>query len=195
MKLNDHIQNYLSLGYLFLLILGIIKDAVFYGFLGVNILDYANFSDILISPVAFLAKSWIVPFAVALMIYFFFLTEKLKAKLQPKYGEKKWYKKLFNIQDKPEKEEEDNQMKFIGFTVVMLACFYLGAGIGGGTSTAKKMANDSFKMKDKIVFVDAETIQTSIIGRNSEYIFYVRKGSKELSISPIKGVIREIVEH
>jgi len=42
------IQDYLSLGYLYLLILGIFKDAVFYGYLGVNFINYASVQDILL---------------------------------------------------------------------------------------------------------------------------------------------------
>ena len=37
---KDDIQNVLSLGYLFLLFLGLAKDAMYYGMVDINIMEY-----------------------------------------------------------------------------------------------------------------------------------------------------------
>ncbi len=48
------IQDYLSLGYLYLVVVGILFDAIFYGILGINIIHYSSILDVLLSPIAFL---------------------------------------------------------------------------------------------------------------------------------------------
>ena len=36
------IQDYLSIGYVFLLVLGVLHETIYYKFLGVNILEYSS---------------------------------------------------------------------------------------------------------------------------------------------------------
>jgi len=49
---NIAIQDYLSIGYVFMLILGIFHETIYYKFLGVNILEYSSVLDVLISPIS-----------------------------------------------------------------------------------------------------------------------------------------------
>ncbi len=46
------LQDYLSIGYLFILVLGVVQETIYYKFLGVNILDYSSILDVLIRPIA-----------------------------------------------------------------------------------------------------------------------------------------------
>ena len=41
------IQDYLSLGYIYLVVAGILFDATFYGILGINIIHYSSILDVL----------------------------------------------------------------------------------------------------------------------------------------------------
>jgi hypothetical protein len=52
MKNLENLQSYLPLGYLYLVILGIIKETVHFYQLGINILKYSTLMDILIGPIA-----------------------------------------------------------------------------------------------------------------------------------------------
>ena len=52
MKHIDKIQAILPLGYLYLVVLGILKETVFFYQIGINILNYSSIMDILISPIA-----------------------------------------------------------------------------------------------------------------------------------------------
>ena len=44
------LQDYLSFGYLYLLLLGIVSESIYYGLLGVSVLSYSDVLDVLLSP-------------------------------------------------------------------------------------------------------------------------------------------------
>ena len=48
------IQDSLSLGYVFLLVLGVLYQTIYFKYLGINILEYSSILDVLISPIAVL---------------------------------------------------------------------------------------------------------------------------------------------
>ena len=48
----EKIKNLLPLGYLYLIILGILKESILYNQLDINILKYSSIMDIMISPIA-----------------------------------------------------------------------------------------------------------------------------------------------
>jgi hypothetical protein len=52
MKNLENLQTYLPLGYLYLVILGIIKESIHFFQLGINILKYSTLMDVLLSPIA-----------------------------------------------------------------------------------------------------------------------------------------------
>jgi hypothetical protein len=56
-KLIEKLQTFLPLGYLYLIILGILRDGVFFYMLGINFLKYSSIMDILISPISELTLS------------------------------------------------------------------------------------------------------------------------------------------
>jgi len=68
---NTHqygLQEYLSMGYVYLIILGIISDVIYFHFFGINILKYAAISDILISPISILVKDIRVLVSVVIIV-------------------------------------------------------------------------------------------------------------------------------
>jgi len=74
------IQDYFSLGYVYLLILGIFKDVIYYGFLGINILEYASVADVLLSPIMYLGKSPILFFSFCVAVAFLLVYPAVKKK-------------------------------------------------------------------------------------------------------------------
>lgn len=57
MKSIEKLQNLIPLGYLFLVVMGILKESVYFYQLKINILKYSTIMDILISPIPdFLCK-------------------------------------------------------------------------------------------------------------------------------------------
>jgi len=65
---NYSIQDYMSIGYLFLLVLGVANQAIFYGLLGVNIFEYTSVLDVLLSPLAVISSHWLMPVVLAVLI-------------------------------------------------------------------------------------------------------------------------------
>ena len=64
---NRTLQDYLSLGYLFLILCGLAKDIILYRFIGVNILDYSSISDVLLSPIIYIGENYIAAAIIALL--------------------------------------------------------------------------------------------------------------------------------
>lgn len=75
------IQDYLSIGYVFLLVLGVFHETIYYKYLDVNILEYSSILDVLISPIALTFGNLFL----LLMVLFVNLVGYGYFKLIPKY--------------------------------------------------------------------------------------------------------------
>ena len=69
-KLN--LQDVFYIGYLYLIILGIVSDAIFYGIFGVSYLNYTTILDALISPISLLINNWKISLFLGLMFWLMF---------------------------------------------------------------------------------------------------------------------------
>ncbi|MBW1295916.1 hypothetical protein [Aquimarina litoralis] len=183
------IQEYLSIGYVFLLVLGVVSYSIYYGLIGINIISYSNISDILLSPVIIFTKGIVVPLAIigftiiVYLILYFSSKNSLKRKEQliAKIGEEKYHKRLLQLKG----------MKSI-FPAIILFSFYIGYALGGGAKTRDKIKNKTYKADHTVTFVDNETLDIKVIGQNSLYIFYVLENSSEILISPFEGNIKKL---
>ncbi|MDW3647109.1 MAG: hypothetical protein R8P61_08605 [Bacteroidia bacterium] len=188
-KSELRIQDYLSFGYLYLLILGIVRDSIYYGFMGINIIRYSDVMDVLLSPIAYLSQEYV------LFLIFLFITYwvAIQPSFHKKHRSKKWYSRIFNVEKRDNIYAEapliPREMPLIA---LMVASLLLGTGVGKGIKTADKMKAAELKMLDEISFLDNETEKVHVIGQNSSFIFYVREGKKEVSVSPINGTIKRI---
>ncbi|MEL6671868.1 MAG: hypothetical protein AAFR61_06735 [Bacteroidota bacterium] len=186
---NWSLQDYLSLGYLYLLTLGIIKDVIKYGMLDINILSYSTVLDVILSPVIFLTGNLAIP---GIILGFFLLVT---------YGGKWMQKKVKQAEAKGEKVKKSSinydklpgninpGLAFMAFIVLSL---YLGAGIGSGAAISKRLEQGTLTPKHELTYVDGETKIVRVIGHNSEYVFYVEKGDQKVSVSPIPGNVKSI---
>lgn len=78
MKISDDLEKLLPFGYLFLIIMGILKDSIQYYQYGINILKFSTIMDILISPIAYLTSNPITLIAViSLFISHYYLPKFL----------------------------------------------------------------------------------------------------------------------
>ena len=92
------IQEYLSLGYLYLLILGVISDAIYYQFLHINILHYTTVLDVLLSPIARITSHLLIPLIIVLGTFFtYFLVFKWSPAMHRKYRQSRWYRRIYNV--------------------------------------------------------------------------------------------------
>ncbi len=194
---NTHqygLQEYLSLGYIYLIILGIISDVIYFNFFGINILKYAAISDILISPISTLVKDIRVLITVVVFIglaYLFMF--KAMPIFHLKNKQKGWYRKIQDVEkmDKYYGDVGSNNIKKAGFLLFFLFSMFLGMGIGSGTAISNKIKNGNIKLDHTIIFSDNISKQVKMIGQNSGYLFYVTEGQKKVSITPM-GQVKEI---
>lgn len=194
MKFNDEIQKFLPLGYLFLVILGIIKESIFYYQLNINILKYSSLMDILISPIADLTAYPIL----ILFLFIIFIILYIIRFFSIKNHEKEIVKKFLNLKDDHNLTKEEIILKInlrlLSFFFFYIVCIFVGWGIGGGNTISKKIKNGSLnyvKHGKKLTLSSGESKEVYLIDTNNLYYFYVVKGEKTINISPV-GAIQNI---
>ena len=189
MKHIDKIQAILPLGYLYLVVLGIINETVFFYQIGINILNYSSIMDILISPVTTLVSQPII----FLLIFSIFIFCYYLPTILYNHGHKNWVKKIFELKktmdDLPD-EEIKNYYNLVSFRflIIQLLCVYFGFGIGNGSITLDKIKNNKLHYDYKLNYTTGESEIVSILESNSVYYFYVSKGEKTVKIAPIGGI-------
>lgn len=192
MKDIEKLQNLLPLGYLYLVILGILKESVFFYQLGVSILKYSTIMDILISPIADITSEPVILFSIIFIVFFTYVYVQFLAKNQDKTWIKKltFFKALFteNEATTPEqlKKNIDNQMRITIITGI--TGFFLFGGWGQGNRLREQIINDKLNYNTQIHFNTGQIEQVYLIESNSSYYFFVAKGSKDIQIAPIDAV-------
>lgn len=183
-------QSYLSIGYVYLVAMGVLKEALYYNQFGINILNYSSVLDVLVSPIASLTSSPIMlgAFIVILVIIFIFTNYLTKNR------DKSWFKKSFKIEGDNNEENVKNQINKLFFTFFSIGIFsfFVGTGIGEGIKVADKIESDEIQYDDTLTFISGDNEEVNILGTNSAYIFYLSKGNKAIKITPFNGIVKSI---
>lgn len=179
MMKNIGIQEGLSLGYVYLLLLGLMTDSIEYAYVGINILNYSTFLDILITPLKHLTSNTILPTVLAGTILLFYL----------------WNEYVYPKMSKPKQENfltQSKQGRLIFMLAAMIIGMFLGLSLGMGSKLKERLEAGKMKPDHVITFNGDKKMKVKIIGQNSLYIFYVPEGEKEIIISPIADNIFQI---
>ena len=183
------LQEYLSLGYIYLVILGIVIDVIYFKFFGINILNYSSISDILMAPintivndVKVLVISILIVGVGAFLMPFLNKSNNLKKALQ----------KSTEGSDSSDKKDVPNKNNGLIPILLLFPLFVIGLKIGAGSATKSRIENGTFVANHSIVFSDNSVKRVKVLGQNSGYVIFVVEGQKELSIVPISGNIKEI---
>jgi len=139
------LQDYFYIGYLYLIILGIVSDAIFYGIFGGSYLNYTTILDALISPVSLLTNNWKISLFLLLMFWLMYLYfTKWMFLFYKKLRTKKWYAKVYNIEkwDKRYEELEKKKniipgMMFVFFLLFVSMRTVMGIGMKLNIQTKK----------------------------------------------------------
>ena len=188
------IQEYLSLGYIYLIVLGLTTEVIYYKFLGINILNYASILDVLISPINILtrdAKSFI--FLLVLLTVLTYSMIHLIPKLHEWEKRFKWYRKMYDM-DKldakyAKKADFDGVVRLLA---LLLFSMFIGLSMGSAGKARDRIANNTFELSHQLTFQDGTQKSVKVIGQNSTFIFYVEKGDKEVTASPILANVKLI---
>lgn len=194
MKNIDKLQNLLPLGYLFLILLGIAKESIFYYQIGINIVRYSSIMDILISPVAAITSHPVFFIMVLLLFIFSFKLPHILLKNEDKKGLHKVFGSKITKTEKtknevPEKERIDYYNNVaIEFLAVFLISIFLGYGFADGRFTSEKIRANKISYDYKLNFNDNKSENIYLIGSNTAYYFYLTEGSPTVKIAPLNSI-------
>ncbi|MBB2143893.1 hypothetical protein GM921_00215 [Pedobacter sp. LMG 31464] len=189
MKISEDLQKLIPFGYLFLVVMGILKESVLFYQLGINILKYSTIMDILISPIATLTTHPITFLTTASV----FVTCYYLPSILYKYDHNKWVRKIFELkQTKIDLPEIEIKKYYFAISIKSLAIgllsIYLGYGSAEGFFISKKIKTDQLKYDYTLNYNSGETEQIFLVSTNSVYYFYLAKGNKAIKIAPIAAI-------
>ena len=188
------LQDYLSFGYLYLLIVGVVSDSIYYGMLGINIISYSTILDVLLSPIVRLTDSLIFPFVIIILPVLMYFYVKLILRLQEK-GRDRAIAAGKDLSTKPHTLQKIRlQTLVLIATCFGIFCSFMGYGFGGGQKQSARIEAGELRIEHQIQFQDGTSHRVMMLGNNSEYVFYVFKGDHTVSVSPIKDSILTIRE-
>lgn len=187
MKLTEQLVKYLPLGYLYLIILGIIKESIFHYQIGIKILKFSSLTDILLSPISDITSEPIT--LIFLLVYFLFLFFFVYRRRNSPSIKKHFLssKKVKNLS--PEDYEKLVNRTMIGYVFVGLFLFFSGLGFGSGAQMNKRIKNQTLSYRNTISLIsDTATHEIHIITINSQYCFYVEKGTTKVQVAPLTAI-------
>ncbi|MDP5106172.1 MAG: hypothetical protein NWQ31_08375 [Polaribacter sp.] len=188
------LQDYFYIGYLYLIILGIISDAIFYGIFGVSYLNYTTILDALISPISLLTDNWKISVFLAFM---FWLMRMYFTKWMFTFYKylrvKKWYQKVYNVEKWDKKyaalEKKKNNIEGMMFIFFLL---FISMRTGMGIGMKQKFANEEIIPNFTLVFKDNTRLDVRKVGQNSAYFFYFIPGETVITATPISDNLKQI---
>jgi hypothetical protein len=188
------LQDYFYIGYLYLIILGIVSDAIFYGIFGVSYLNYTTILDALISPISLLANNWFITVFLSLMFWLMHMYfSKWMFKMYAYLRVKKWYRKIYNIEKWDKKyaqlEKKKNNLQGLMFIFFLL---FISMRTGMGIGTKQKVNSQEVIPNYTLVFKDNTKLDVKKVGQNSAYFFYFIPGEKVITATPIADNLKQI---
>ncbi len=191
MKNLEKTLQFLPLAYLFLIVLGILKESLFYFQVGINIMNYSSIVDVIMSPISELTSSINILLGCIISSFFPFLF----VNILKKYSHKKWTYYFTNEKDMNQYSDEVKKEKYLMLTIGILAAGYIGYFVGfgviNGQKIAEKIANNSIQYEDLLHLNSGVPKKCHILGSNSQYFFIINT-SKTTEIVPL-GSISSII--
>ena len=178
------IQDYITLGYLYLVLLGVVNIVIYYSSFHINIFDYISITDILLAPINMLFLNY--KFTALIIVMIGLVSYLLKFVF---WGVNQLIKEIANKFNKPSKGIVYQPM----FAFILLFSYIflvLSANMAKGMSS--KVATKSYQLNTSLTFADNTHQDVFVIATTSVYLFYVEKGEDVVSIMPISGNIKSI---
>jgi hypothetical protein len=191
MDFSKSLLKILQFGYLFLVVIGLLGECVFYNQMGIQILRYSSLMDILISPIATLTASpprlFLLLIILGLLMVFVSLLYKFRFnKTAQKLAGIKSIENLSN----DEVDWHYNKL-FLVYLVLAMLSFFLGLALAFGNIVSTRIKKNEAQYNTKIVFNSGESELVYLLHTNSMYNIYFSKGNKNVKIAPI-GTIKNI---
>lgn len=194
-KIDWSLQDILSLGYIYLLVVGLFGDSIFYSFLGVNILSYSNVIDVLLSPIITLIGVPLLGVMLLCIPLLFGGMLLFQRHIHLKNREKPAYQAKHNIEQLDKNfSKKGIRTGLIIATIFAIFSGFIGFGLGGGNKMKKRMESGDFEPDTLVEFIDGGQKQVKLVGHNSDYLFFLEPGKKRLTIAPIPGNVKLVKE-
>lgn len=175
-------QAYITLGYLTIVVIGMMFDYKYYSHFAINIFEYADILDFLLAPVKNLE---LILFASASLVavLIFFRLDKLWQDRWPKT-----YKR-FNFGMSIEALK-----KYRPFIIVFASLAYLNLASEFYGDRMFKRFQDSPKNIEVIFESDQRVIKGKLIGKNADYIL-MQTDDLAVKAIPVSSDVQEIIIH
>ena len=174
------LQSYITLGYLCIVIVGMMFDFNYYNKFSINIFEYSDILDFLLAPVK---NSLLIIFAAAtvVVVLIFFKLDKIWMEKRPKS-----YKRFnFGMSTNWNQRYRPFMVGFSLLAYMWLASSYYGDMTYDRFSESPKRIELTFDSGGK-------TISGNLIGKNSDYVFLMAADSTVKAI-PVSSDVQEIV--
>lgn len=181
---NLSVQEYIALGYLYLVLIGVINIVLYYSSLGVNIFDYIAITDILLAPINMLFLDYRYTLIVVLVI--FLASYLLKFAF---LGVNKMLETTAQKANRPARKIAYHPI--ITFTI-LFSYVFLVLSSNMAESVSSRVKNKSYRLNTVLTFADNTQKEVSVVATTSVYIFYVEAGEDVVTIAPIGGNVKAI---
>ena len=179
------VSELLTLGYVYLLILGIANQSLFYGLLGVNFLAWSDVLDVLISPIALLTdhpgRLAVLVLLVAFLYPYTMWIQSLARKRRHAAGG-----------ESLQKEETPLLNAWLVYSACVLVFGYIGFAAGSGVELRKRLAEGDARIDHRIEFHEGKAVEVELVGKNAGFLFYFTLGDTELSIVPLADNVHRV---
>lgn len=175
-------QAYITLGYLTIVVIGMMFDYKYYSHFAINIFEYSDILDFLLAPVKNLE---LILFAVASLIFvlLIFQLDKVMKRKWPKFHNR------FNM---GMSDALLKKYRPVMFAVALLA--YLGVASDLYGDRMFKRFQESAKEIEVIFESDQRVLKGKLIGKNADYILMQTDDSAVKAI-PVSSDVQEIIIH
>ncbi len=192
MKYLEKIQALLPLGYLYLILLGLLNESIQYYQLGINILNYSSITDILLKPVSEMFSGPVLLIVAISFFILIFIIQNFVVKFLYKNRTRAFAGRVRFAEETSEREIRKAVFPFfILFFAFELLSIFIGLGIGGGSKIAKAITKNNYACNYRVNFSSGKTEDVYMFDLNSSYYFYVIKGNNNIMISPV-GTINSL---
>lgn len=178
------IQDYITLGYLYLVILGIINIEIYYSSFEINIFDYISITDILLAPVNMLFLSYEFTAMVIIAVGILSYLSKFLA-IGVNYILEKWAIKF----NKPSISVTFSPVLVF---IILFSYVFLVLSVDMAESVKQRVDAKTFKSNTILTLSDNSQKNVKVIATTSMYLFYVELGENIVNIMPIGGNVKSI---
>jgi hypothetical protein len=179
------LQDYLTLGYLYLLALGILSTSVYYGLVGIEILSYSSLLDVLLTPLTTLESTPALALVMACIpLAAFVVARAIAYRLDRVAADPK---RLAAMGEEALRLAR-HRLRVVPLLWVVCGVFsgYVGFAVGAGSKLAAAMADARTQPDHELRFASGAVDSVRVVGTTTEFVFYIRPGATAVTVTPLK---------